>query len=44
MYDMIARLAEGDLLKIQSYYDIPIRGIFNHLAYQLAGGVRTTKQ
>jgi len=44
LYDMLARLADGDLLKIQSYYDLPIKSIFNHLSYQLSGGVKTNKQ
>ena len=41
---MIARLADGDLLKIQEYYELPIKAIFNHLSYQMSGGVKTTKQ
>lgn len=44
IYDLIARLAEGDLLKIQQYYELPIKAIFNHLSYQLSGGIRTNKQ
>lgn len=44
IYDIIARLAEGDLLKIQQYYELPIKAIFNHLSYQLSGGVKTNKQ
>lgn len=44
MYDMIAKLADGDLIKIQSYYDLPIKAIFNHLSYQMSGGVKTSKQ
>jgi hypothetical protein len=41
---MIALLADGDLLKIQTYYDVPIKAVFNHLSYQLSGGVKTNKQ
>lgn len=44
LYDMLARLAEGDILKIQQLYKLPIVAIFNHLSYQLSGGVKTTKQ
>ena len=39
-YDMIARLAEGDLLKQQQYYKLPIKSVLNHLSYQMSGGVR----
>lgn len=41
---MIAKLADGDLLKMQSYYELPIISIFNHLSYQLSGGLRTNAQ
>jgi hypothetical protein len=41
---MVARLADGDLLKMQKYYDLPIKALFNHLSYQTSGGVKTTKQ
>jgi hypothetical protein len=41
MYDMVARLADGDLLKIQKYYELPIKAIFNHLSYITSGGIRT---
>jgi hypothetical protein len=41
---MIALLADGDLLKIQTYYDVPIKAVFNHLSYQLSGGIKTNKQ
>lgn len=41
---MIARLADGDLLKIQEYYELPIKAIFNHLSYQMSGGIRTGSQ
>lgn len=41
---MIARLADGNLIEVQKYYDLPIKAIFNHLSYQLQGGVKTTKQ
>lgn len=37
---MIARLAEGDLLKQQQYYKLPIKSVLNHLSYQMSGGVR----
>jgi hypothetical protein len=41
---MIAALADGDLLKMQSYFDLPIISVFNHLSYQLSGGIKTAKQ
>ena len=41
---MIANLANGDLLKIQEYYKLPIKAILNHLAYQMSGGVKTKTQ
>lgn len=41
---MMAALADGDLLKIQRYYELPIISIFNHLSYQMSGGIKTTKQ
>jgi hypothetical protein len=37
---MIAALADGDLLKMQSYFDLPIISVFN----QLSGGIKTAKQ
>lgn len=41
---MIARLADGNLLQMQGYYELPIISIFNHLSYQMSGGIKTTKQ
>ena len=41
---MIALLADGDLIKIQSYYELPIKSVFNHLSYQMSGGVKTNNQ
>jgi len=41
---MLARLSDGDLIKIQQYYDIPIKAVFNHLSYQMSGGIKTNKQ
>jgi len=41
---MLARLADGDLLKIQEYYKLPIKSVFNHLSYQVSGGIKTNKQ
>lgn len=41
---MIARIADGDFIKIQQLYEYPIKALFNHLAYQMAGGVKTNKQ
>lgn len=41
---MIARLADGDLIKIQQLYELPIKSIFNHLSYVLSGGVKTNAQ
>jgi len=42
MYHLIATLAKGDFLKMQEYYKLPIKALFNHLAYQLDGGIRQT--
>jgi hypothetical protein len=44
LYHMIAVLAEGSLVEMQKYFELPIISIFNHLSYQLSGGVKTTKQ
>jgi hypothetical protein len=33
----------GDILKIQEYYKLPIKAVFNHLSYQLDGGIKQTK-
>lgn len=41
---MIARIADGDFIKIQQLYEYPIKALFNHLAYQIAGGLRTQSQ
>ena len=41
---MIARLADGDLLRMQQLYEVPIKAIFNHLSYQISGGIKTSKQ
>ena len=41
---MIANLANGDLLKIQEYYKLPIKAVLNHLSYQMSGGVKTKTQ
>ena len=37
---MIVKMAEGDLVKVQSLYELPIIAIFNHLSYLSAGGYK----
>lgn len=41
LYHMLAKLADGDYLKIQELYKEPIKSIFNHLVYISSGGVKT---
>lgn len=40
LYHMLAKIADGDYLKIQELYKEPIKAIFNHLSYISAGGVK----
>ena len=35
---MIVKMADGDLVKVQQLYELPIVAIFNHLSYLTAGG------
>ena len=39
---MIVKMADGDLVKVQQLYELPIVGIFNHLVYLQAGGHKKT--
>jgi hypothetical protein len=34
------KLADGDLVKLQELYELPIVAIFNHLIYLNAGGYK----
>ena len=42
LYHMIVKLADGDLMSIQSLYELPIVAVLNHVAYLAAGGFRKT--
>jgi hypothetical protein len=35
---MISRLADGDLMKIQSLYELPVMAVLNHVSYLSSGG------
>lgn len=35
-YHMISKIADGDLLKIQELYKLPIRAVLNHLSYKIS--------
>jgi len=37
---MIVKVADGDLIKVQELYELPIVAIFNHLSYLSAGGYK----
>jgi hypothetical protein len=39
---MIVKLADGDLVKVQELYELPIIAIFNHLSYLTSGGYKKT--
>ena len=39
---MMFKVADGDLVKLQQLYELPIIAIFNHLAYLNSGGFRKT--
>ena len=39
---MIVKMADGDLVKVQQLYELPIIAIFNHLVYLQAGGHKKT--
>lgn len=40
MYDILVRITEGDLVKIQQLYELPIVAILNHISYIESGGWR----
>lgn len=42
-YDMISKLCDDDLLKIQEYYELPIKSVLNHLSYKIAKSKTTRK-
>lgn len=37
---MIVKVADGDLVKVQELYELPIVAIFNHLSYLSSGGYK----
>lgn len=40
LYHMIVKMADGDLMKVQQLYELPIVAIFNHISYLTAGGYK----
>jgi len=40
LYHMIVKMADGDLMKVQQLYELPIVAIFNHLSYLSSGGYK----
>lgn len=42
-YDMISKMCDDDLLKIQQYYELPIKAVLNHLSYKLSKSKTTRK-
>jgi hypothetical protein len=39
---MIVKLADGDLMRVQSLYELPVMAVLNHIAYLTSGGFRKT--
>jgi len=37
---MLVKLSDGDLVKVQELYELPIVAIFNHLSYLGSGGYK----
>jgi len=35
---MISKLADGDLMKIQHLYELPVMAVLNHVSYLSSGG------
>jgi hypothetical protein len=35
---MISKLSDGDLMKIQQIYELPIMAVLNHVSYLSSGG------
>jgi len=35
---MVSNLADGDIIKIQHIYELPIVALFNHLSYKISSG------
>jgi hypothetical protein len=42
MYDIIVRVCDGDIMKIQSVYELPIVAVLNHISYIESGGYKKT--
>ena len=36
LYDMMVKTADGDLVKVQQLYELPVVAIFNHLSYKMS--------
>lgn len=39
---MIVKLADGDLVRVQELFELPIMAIFNHISYLTSGGYKKT--
>jgi hypothetical protein len=39
---MLVKLSDGDLVKLQSLYELPVVAIFNHISYLSSGGWKKT--
>jgi len=39
---MMVKVSDGDLIKLQELYEMPIVAIFNHLSYLNSGGYKKT--
>lgn len=37
---MIVKLCEGDLIKVQDMYELPIIAVLNHISYLMSGGYK----
>ena len=42
LYHMIVKLADGDLVRVQELFELPIMAIFNHISYLTSGGYKKT--
>jgi hypothetical protein len=39
---MFVRMADGDIVKLQEIYELPVIAVFNHLSYLMSGGFKKT--
>lgn len=39
---MIVKLADGDIVRVQQIYELPIMAVLNHISYLTSGGYRKT--